>query len=60
MTYSELVRRNWKKPRDIHKYFGLIIDFSGKNQGIFTMYDYIEDIFDIISPLNMNGAAPDS
>ena len=28
----------------VHDYLGLTIDFSEKNQMVFTMYDYIKDI----------------
>ena len=52
---------------NIHKYLGLIFDFSGrynannpkkKEQVVFTMYDYVEDIIDS-TPTDMGGIAPD-
>ena len=42
----------------VHKYLGLAINYSEKNQVVFTMYNYIEDIIGT-PPLDINGNAPD-
>ena len=40
-----------------HNYLRLTIDFSEKNQVVFIMYDYIEDIIVDTDPANMTGIA---
>lgn len=43
----------------MHKYLGLTVDYSKKNQVMFTMYDYIEDVIGTIF-LDVNHTVPDS
>jgi hypothetical protein len=42
---------------NVHDYLGLTIDYSKKNNVIFTMYDYLEDILESM-PEDMNGTSP--
>jgi hypothetical protein len=42
---------------DVHDYLGLTIDYSKKDNVIFTMYDYLEDILESM-PEDMNGTSP--
>ena len=67
MCFGQVKNKLNKTKGDIHKYFGIVINFSGKynlnkpnktGKVVFTMFDYIEDIV-ASAPPDMRGIALD-